>query len=95
MKRINIITWHNGGWSAEIIRLDYDRQQTENDYHASGFLEGGGPLVQLILDELHSAESNLYQWTVQYHDAVIAGDISLQDSVTAYLANKPKNIWYK
>ena len=89
------ITWHNGGWSAEIIRLDYDRQQTEKDYHDHGFLEGGGPLVQLILDELHCAESNLYQWTAQYHDAVIAGDLSLQDSVTNYLANKPKNIWYK
>ena len=51
--------------------------------------------LKAAADELHCAESNLYQWTVQYHDAVLAGDISLQESVNAYLANKPENIWYK
>ncbi len=84
------LTWHSHGWQANIIRLDYDRQQAEQDFYETGYLAEGGPLIRLVLDELYIAQSHLYQWTRQYHDLIVTGEISLEESVTNYLAERKK-----
>lgn len=82
------LTWQGGGWQAEIVRIDYDRQQAERDFFTSGFLEEAGPLARLILEELRLARSQLYQWTLDYEAAVLAGELSLAESVERFLAHR-------
>jgi hypothetical protein len=79
------LTWRNGAWQAEIIRLDYDWQQAEQDFFDSGFLEQGGPLAQLMLIELRTAHSQLYQWTTRYEAPILAGDITIEESVREFI----------
>ena len=81
-------TWHHGRWQVEIIRLDYDLDQAERDFWESGYLAEGGPLVRLILDELHIARSHLYMWTQAYQARALDGQIGLDESVEAYLAEE-------
>lgn len=82
------LTWHKGQWQAEIIRLDYDRRQAERDFFETGFMAGGGPLTQLILDEFYIARPHLYQWTQQYETLALAGKITVEEAVTTYLAER-------
>ncbi len=79
-------TWDREGWQAEIVRLDYDREETERDYVTSGFLEEAGPLTQLMLVELRSARGLIYRWARQYEHAVMERSISVEDSVRELLA---------
>lgn len=81
------LEWHGDRWQAKIIRLDYDRQQAERDFFESGFYEGSGPIAELILDELRTAQSRLFQWTAQYHDLILAGEITMAESTRDFLAN--------
>ena len=76
------------GWQAEIVRLPYDFDRVEQDYACSGFLEGAGPLAQLMLIELRRAGGLIYRWATRYQDAVLAGEISMEDSVRAVMADE-------
>ena len=80
------LTWREGQWDAQIIRVDYDRQQAERDFVESGFLDEGGPLARLILIELQTAHSQLYQWASRYQEPLVAGKISMEESVREFLA---------
>jgi putative phosphoesterase len=79
------MTWRQGKWQAEIIRLDYDRPQTERDFFESGFMAEAGALAPLIMDEFHTAQSRLYQWTEKYQARVLAGEMTLEESVQEFL----------
>jgi hypothetical protein len=48
----------------------------------------GGALSQLILDELRSAQPNLFQWTLRYEPLVLAGEMSMPEAVRDYLSQK-------
>jgi predicted phosphodiesterase len=74
------------GWSADIARVEYDRDRTERDYVDSGFLEGAGPLAQLMLVELRRARGLIFRWADRYQDAVLAGAICMEESVRELLA---------
>jgi hypothetical protein len=76
----------NGSWNARIVRVDYDRQLAESDFASSGYLDGGGPLVQLVLIELRTASSQLYYWASRFQEPALAGQITVADSVHRYLA---------
>jgi predicted phosphodiesterase len=80
------LIWQAGEWQVEIVRLDYDRQQAEQDFYASGFMEESGALAPLILNEFRTARSRLYQWAAQYEAAVLAGKITIEKSVENFLA---------
>jgi putative phosphoesterase len=79
------LTWRNGRWHARIARVNYDRRQAERDFEDSGFLDQGGPLARLVLNELHIAGSQLYQWAVRYEAPVLAGKLTLLESVQQFL----------
>jgi predicted phosphodiesterase len=51
------ISWQRSKWQAEIIRLPYDHSQAEMDYYQSGFLEEGGTMAKLVLEEHRSSYS--------------------------------------
>jgi predicted phosphodiesterase len=80
------ITWQQQGWSAEIIRLAYDRARAEQDFYTSGFINGGGPLARVILNELQTAHSHLYHWIITYEAPVLSGELTMQQAVDRYLA---------
>jgi predicted phosphodiesterase len=82
------LTWLGGAWQAEIVRLDYDRQAAEQDFFDTGFMEEGGALAQLILDELRFAHPNLFQWTHRYEALVLAGEMSMIEAVSDFLSQK-------
>lgn len=80
------LTWHRGRWQAELIRLDYDRRAAERDFFSTGFLEEGGALSPLILNEFRTSQSRLYQWAMEYEARVLANELTLADSARKFLA---------
>lgn len=79
------ITWQNGTWQADIVRLTYDREQTERDFRTSGFLEAAGPIAHLIYHEWRTAKDVLVPWLEQYGTLVKAGTIDEATGVRLYL----------
>jgi predicted phosphodiesterase len=79
------LSWQNGRWQAEIIRLPYDMAKTERAYYESGFMDETGPVAQLIFYEWKTAVPLLPMWRSKYMDAVLAGEISLESSVNKFL----------
>jgi len=80
------LTWQRGRWQVEIVRVAYDRRQTEQDYVDTGFLTGGGALARLMLLELQHARSQLFSWALAYEAAVLAGQLTVDESVQRHLA---------
>jgi predicted phosphodiesterase len=81
------LTWMHGEWRAEIIRLEYDYGEAERDFFASGFMEGAGPLAELVMVELRQARSLLFHWALTYQERALAGEISMEQSVREFLAS--------
>jgi predicted phosphodiesterase len=80
------LTWSNGNWRAEIIRLTYDLNRAERDFYDTGYLENGGPLTQLVKIELLTASSHLYNWAIEFQESALDGNISVLESVQEYLS---------
>ncbi len=78
------IVWQRGTWRITLVRLPYPREETERDFHSSGYLDGGGPLAVLLYQEWKWARSFIPHWSRQYEEAVLAGSLSLADSVQRY-----------
>jgi predicted phosphodiesterase len=82
------LTWQEGGlrpgWQAEIVRLAYDYAEAEKDYEVNGYLEGAGPLANLMLTEFRLARAHLHRWAQHYEKAVLSGEMTMAESVAAY-----------
>jgi putative phosphoesterase len=68
-----------------IKRFDYDREQAIQDFHKTGFLDEGGPMVKIIFQELLSARPLINRWHREYEPKVINGQCTLPESVEAFL----------
>ena len=79
-------TFDGRAWRAEIVRVAFDRARTERDYAESGFLEEAGPLARLMLTEFHHSRGHMGPWTRRYYDAVVRGEITVEEAVERYLA---------
>lgn len=75
-------------WSAEVMRLDYDHARAQRDFHTSGFLEEGGPLTRLMLEELRHARVFVGPWNERYLQAVQAGTIDVASAVRQFLTEQ-------
>jgi predicted phosphodiesterase len=75
-------------WKVEIVRLDYDRAQAEQDFVDSGILEDGGALARLMRVELRHARSQIAEWVHAYQEAVAAGEIGIDESVSRFVAEQ-------
>ncbi len=81
--------WHEQtGWQAELRRVAYDWQRMEEDYLQSGFLDGAGPLAQLMLVELRRAGGLIYRWATRYQDVVKRGEMTMEESVRLVLGDE-------
>ncbi|SCZ62068.1 metallophosphoesterase family protein [Thiohalomonas denitrificans] len=75
----------SGRWVAEIVRVEYDRERAERDFEESGFLQLGGPLAWVMLRELQLSRGLMGPWMHRYHDAVKAGQITVETAVKEFL----------
>lgn len=82
------ITQQGPDWNAEIIRLPYDEPLADRDFENSGLLEEGGALTRLMRVELRTARSQIGEWAVQYEKAVLAGEITVEESVNKFLESE-------
>jgi predicted phosphodiesterase len=85
-----LLTWKDGAWKVEVVRLAYDQEQTIRDCQRSGFLTEAGPLAWLILAELLFAESQLFAWHRDHYEAVCAGERGMAESVRIQLESQGK-----
>lgn len=81
-----LLEWEHERWYARIIRTTYEVADAEQDFHTSGYLRDGGPMVPLILQELQQSRPRLGMWHRTYEARVASGEISLADSVAHLLA---------
>lgn len=79
------MTLRADGWHAEVIRLAYDHARAERDFFDSGFIDEGGPLARVMLCELRGSYGLLFDWTSQFEKPVLAGEITIAQSVERYL----------
>ena len=79
------------GWEADIVRLDYDRQQALEDNINTGYLVDGGPLTWLVFAEFLFAGSQLFQWHRDFFEAVTSGILPLDES--ARLQLESQGLW--
>jgi len=81
-----LIEWRGGRWQWEIVRFDYDRDQTARDFRDSGFIEEGGPLARILYEEWRQARLLMPLWRRDFEPAVLAGERPLGRAVTDFLA---------
>ena len=81
------LTWRDNEWQAEIIRLEYDRKRADRDFDLTGFMDQSGAFAPLIRKELHLAQSQLYEWGQRYEAPVLAGELTLTESVRRFLTD--------
>lgn len=79
------MTLEDGTWKAEIVRLEYDREQAITRFDESGYLEESGDFARLILAEFREARSLIPGWYRDYEDRVMGGEMTLKASVDLYL----------
>ncbi len=80
--------WDGRKWTSEVVRIKYDYQQIEADYVRSGFLAEGGALAQLMLVELRKAQGLIFRWASRYEQAVLQGNMTLEQSVRNILCDE-------
>ena len=78
--------WRSGVWRAEIVRLPYDRERAEYDFIATGYLDTSGPVARLVYDEFRTGWPRIYTWVSRYREAVLAGELSDDESFDELLA---------
>lgn len=80
------IEFRNNHWQAEIQRVAYDQQQTEQQFIDTGFLEEAGPLARLIQREFQLCRGLMGPWMHQFHAQVLAKTVTMEQSVDAIIA---------
>jgi len=83
---VNVGSVGMGKWQSQIVRLNYDKAQTERDFFETGFIPHAGDLARIMLLEFRQARSHIFAWVNQYQTLVLTGRLSVAESVTQYLA---------
>lgn len=73
------------GWQASIRRVRYDVTVTERAFAESGMLEAVGSYAHLMLRELRTGQSFLFDFIPAYHPHILSGAISLEEAVRDFL----------
>ncbi|MFO8037792.1 MAG: metallophosphoesterase [Anaerolineales bacterium] len=73
------------GVEIAVRRFDYDRDRAIQDFYETNFMEEGGPMVKIILQELLSAKPLINRWHREYEQKVLSGQCTLAESVEAFL----------
>jgi len=74
-----------GAWEAEIVRVPYDVSTTTRSFRESGMLAGVGAQGEIMLRELETGRSLMYDFIPAYYDRILAGELSVEAAVRAFL----------
>jgi putative phosphoesterase len=75
-------------WQARIIRFEYDRAQADRDFDETSFMQDSGAFAPLIRRELKAARSALMEWSIEFEQPVMNGEMSIEESVRRFLAQQ-------
>ncbi len=75
----------HAGWQAQIVRLPYDRAATLRAARDL-MVPNAGPIGHIMLRELETARSLLFDFVPVYNEPVIAGVIDLEEAVNRFLS---------
>lgn len=78
------VVW-DGGWSAELVRVAYDRAVTQRDFEQVRYVEIAGASALLLYREWRDAHSHFPVWARLYNDRVQSGRMTPTEAITAYL----------
>jgi putative phosphoesterase len=79
------LTLQRDGWHATIRRVAYDLAQTERIFLQSGMLEAVGAQARIMLRELQTGQSYMFDFVPAYHERIFAGTISVEEAVREFL----------
>ena len=79
------LVWHKGAWTADIIRLPYDRAQTERDYHETGLLEEV-PIAPLVFAEWQTGWPIFSAWGRDERWRQRENEVGMAEAVREFLA---------
>ncbi len=74
------------GWSAEIRRVAYDVAATAQIFVHGGAMESIGPMAEIMLRELRTGTSLIFDFLPRYNDPIHSGEISMADAVREFLS---------
>ena len=80
-----LLDWKDKRWHAQIIRVDYDHDATEQAFFDTGFIDDAGVMAPLILDEWRQARPRLGPWHRHYESRVASGQLTIEESVALLL----------
>lgn len=79
------ITRGRAGWGAQIVRVPYDVGATVRAFAHSGTLEAVGAHAPMMLREIETGRSLIFDFVPAYHERIVAGALSLDEAVREYL----------
>jgi putative phosphoesterase len=78
------------GWQARIMRIPYDVGATVRAFAHTGTLEAVGAHAPIMLRELETGRSLIFNFVPAYHDRILAGAVSLDEAVREYLGREDR-----
>lgn len=79
---------NGGAFSADLIRLEYDRAETERQFQRVNYTASNGASAPLLYAEWKYARSFIPPFFKQYGEALNAGDIDPYAAVARFLADQ-------
>lgn len=73
------------GWTAEVVRVAYDRTRAEEAYFTSGYVGEAGPEAEMSLVEFRMALDVRTRWSAVYRQRILDGQISHAAAVREFL----------
>lgn len=80
-----LLDWTGRHWSGRVIRVEYDRDAAERDFHDTGYLADAGALAPLIHREFQRARPMISRWHREYETVVAAGTADIHATVRELL----------
>lgn len=74
----------------KVARVFYDRHQYQQDAENSGFNKDCAPLSLILHQQFVDGRSGLGTWRKKYLEAVMRGELSLEESVNLFLMEQTK-----
>lgn len=79
------LTYGRQGWRARIVRVRYDLDEAVHAFRASGMIEECGAVAGIMLRELQTGQSLMFDFVPAYLDRIHVGEISIDDAVSEFL----------
>lgn len=80
------LTRGSRGWRAAIVRVPYDVSATVRAFKANGMFEAVGGHAPIMLREIETARSLMFEFVPTYYERIIAGAVSVDQAVSEFLS---------